>query len=46
MEKIYRLILKNIVMIAVGVLTLSANSTSAWLAHQVDIPKDIKKFKK
>ncbi|MGX9754867.1 cyclic lactone autoinducer peptide [Clostridioides difficile] len=45
MKKILNLVLKNVGLLAVSVLFLSANTTSGWVAHQPEIPDDIKKFK-
>ena len=45
MKKLLSVVLKNIGSLAMGVLFLSANTTSGWIAHQPKIPKDINKFK-
>ncbi|MCC0635797.1 cyclic lactone autoinducer peptide [Clostridioides sp. ES-S-0001-02] len=45
MKKTLNLVLKNVGLLAVFVLFLSANTTSGWVAHQPEIPDDIKKFK-
>ena len=46
MNKILSLILKKIGLVADGVLILSANTTSGWVAHQPKIPDNLDKFKK
>lgn len=46
MKKVLNMVLKNIGTLAVGVLFLSANTTSGWIAHQPEIPDEIKKLKK
>lgn len=46
MKKILSMVLKNIGTLAIGVLFLSANTTSNFISHQPEMPKDIKKFKK
>lgn len=46
MKKIISMALKNVGTLAIGVLFLSANTTSNFISHQPEIPKDIKKFKK
>lgn len=46
MKKILRILLKNTGSLAIGILFLSANTTSGWVAHQPEIPDGIKKFKK
>lgn len=45
MKKILSKILKNIACLAVGILYLSANTTSGWVAHQPEIPEGINKYK-
>lgn len=45
MKKILSLILKNVGASAVFILFLSANTTSGWIAHQPEIPVDIKNLK-
>lgn len=45
MKKLLSIVLKNICSLATGVLFLSANTTSGWIAHQPEVPDDIKKFK-
>lgn len=45
MKKLLNVILKNIGLLAVFVLFLSANTTSGWIAYQPEIPENIKKFK-
>lgn len=46
MNKILSLILKKVGLVADGVLILSANTTSGWIAHQPKIPHNLDKFKK
>lgn len=45
MKKVLNVVLKNIGSLAVFVLFLSANTTSGWIAHQPEVPEEIKKFK-
>ncbi|MGL5712139.1 MAG: cyclic lactone autoinducer peptide [Paraclostridium sp.] len=45
MKKILNIVLKNIGSLAVCILFLSANTTSGWIAHQPEVPQEIKKFK-
>lgn len=46
MKKNMTLILKHVGSLAVASLTLSANTTSAWIAHQPEVPNAVNKFKK
>lgn len=46
MKKILSVVLKNIGSLAMCILVLSANTTSGWIAHQPEIPEEIKKLKK
>lgn len=46
MKKFLNIILRNIGSSAIAVVSLSANSTSAWICHQPKIPSGIGKFKK
>lgn len=46
MKKLLSIVLKNIGSLAMGILFLSANTTSGWIAHQPKIPEEIKKLKK
>ncbi|CEP45507.1 autoinducer prepeptide [[Clostridium] sordellii] len=46
MKSFFNNILKNIGSSAIAAVSLSANSTSAWISHQPKIPSGIEKFKK
>ena len=46
MKKYLTLALKNLGSLAIFTLTLSANTTSSWIAHQSEIPSGVNKFKK
>ena len=45
MKRILNRILKSTGSLAICMLFLSANTTSAWMANQPKIPKGIEKFK-
>lgn len=45
MKEFLSRIIKNIGCLSIGMLYLSANTTSGWIAHQPEIPKEIKKYK-
>lgn len=45
MKRILNIILKSIGSLAICMLFLSANTTSAWMANQPKIPEGIEKFK-
>lgn len=46
MKKHMTLILKHLGSLAVFSILLSANTTSAWISHQPEIPSGVNKFKK
>lgn len=46
MKKILNLLLKNIGALAFVVLSVSANTTSNWIAYQGKLPSRIKEFEK
>ena len=46
MKKGMSLVLKQVGKIADKTLTLSANTTSTWIAHQPKVPESLKKMKK
>ena len=46
MKKYMMLVLKSIGSLAVLSISLSANTTSLWIAHQPEIPNEVNKFKK
>lgn len=45
MKKILNVILKSTGSLAICMLFLSANTTSAWMANQPKTPEEIEKFK-
>lgn len=46
MKSILNIILKQIGSLAVSTLSISANTTSNWMAHQPKVPEEVKQFKK
>lgn len=46
MKKYLTLALKHLGSLAVFAVALSANTTSAWIAHQPEIPNEANRFKK
>ncbi|MBO3443791.1 cyclic lactone autoinducer peptide [Clostridium sp. CCUG 7971] len=46
MKKLYSMILKNMGILVLGVVLLSANTTSNFAVHQPKVPQGIKKYKK
>ena len=46
MKKIALKLLKNMSALSLGIAVLSANSASAWIAHQAKEPQALKKLKK
>lgn len=46
MKNLLNIGLKNIGSLAICILFLSANTTSGWIAHQPELPKEMKKFKR
>jgi cyclic lactone autoinducer peptide len=46
MKKVMSIVLKQVGNVADKTLSLSANTTSTWIAHQPQMPDSIKKFKK
>ena len=46
MKKIGFKLLKKLSMLSFGIAVLSANSASAWIAHQVKEPQDLQKLKR
>ena len=46
MKVILNIILKSMGALSISAVSLSANTTSLWLAHQPNIPEGVKKFKR
>lgn len=46
MKKILNLLLKNVGALTFVVLSISANTTSNWIAYQGKLPSRIKEFEK
>lgn len=46
MKKVLNLLLKNVGALAFVVLSISANTTSNWIAYQDKLPNRIKDFEK
>lgn len=46
MKKVMSIVLKQVGNVADKTLSLSANTTSTWIAYQPKVPESVKKFKK
>lgn len=46
MKKVMSIVLKQVGNVADKTLSLSANTTSTWIAHQPKVPKSLKNLKK
>lgn len=46
MKKLLNLLLKNVGTLAFLILSISANTTSNWIAYQGKLPSRIKEFEK
>lgn len=46
MKKVMSIVLKQVGNLADKTLSLSANTTSTWIAHQPKVPKELKNLKK
>ncbi|CEP41203.1 cyclic lactone autoinducer peptide (plasmid) [Paraclostridium sordellii] len=46
MKKVMSIVLKQVGNVADKTLSLSANTTSTWIAHQAKVPESLKNLKK